>query len=212
MPLATPTPEPLASPPVVVPSTAAVPVTPPPAAAPEISQPVQEVKQGHLAYQENDPARLVVVGSYVRGDYERTELLDYEAAESFHRMAAAARAEGIQLMPISGFRTIADQQKLFDRQIQRQGSVEAAAKLSAPPGHSEHHTGYAIDIADVTRPDTDLKYALEETEAYRWLTNHAHEYGFELSFPPGNWQQVSFEPWHWRYVGSPRAQAIFATK
>ena len=214
-PLSPPAPVPSITAPSTVPLPAATPippaVAPPPVAVPPAVIPptVKEVKHGHLAYQEDDPTRLVVVGRYVRGDYERAEQLDIEAAEAFQQMEAAALAAGHQLMPISGFRTIVDQQKLFDRQIQRQGSVEAAARLSAPPGFSEHHTGYAIDIADRTRPDTDLKYEFEYTKAYAWLWDHADAYGFELSFPPDNGQGVNFEPWHWRYVVSPRAQAIF---
>lgn len=113
-------------------------------------------------------------------------------------------------MPISGFRTIAEQKVLFARQIARRGSAEAAARLSAPPGHSEHHTGYAIDIADRQRPETDLKYSFQKTNAYRWLNANANQFGFERSFPPNNWQGVSDEPWHWRYVLSARAAQVFA--
>ena len=177
-----------------------------------IEKPVPTVKTlyGHLPYQEDDPARLVAVGKYVRGTYERPESLDLEAAEAFKQMAALAQSQGVMVMPISGFRTIADQKALFERQIERRGSAEAAARLSAPPGHSEHHTGYAIDIADQQQPDTDLKYSFEQTRAYQWLNANAYQFGFEQSFPKNNWQGVSNEPWHWRYVVSPRASQIFA--
>lgn len=125
-------------------------------------------------------------------------------------ITAAAQA-GIRLIPISGFRSVADQVKLFERQIQRRGSEENAAKLSAPPGYSEHHTGYALDIGDGNQPAADLKYEFENTAAYQWLrANATHGYGFELSFPENNRQGVSFEPWHWRYVGSSEAGQIFA--
>jgi zinc D-Ala-D-Ala carboxypeptidase len=165
---------------------------------------------GHLPYAENDLSRIEPVGRFVRDTYERDETLDYEAVQAFQAMLAAAKAEGIALMPISGFRSIADQKTLFDKQIQRQGSEEAAARLSAPPGYSEHHTGYAIDIADVDQPDADLKFSFQDTNAYRWLVANAYKFGFEQSFPQGNWQGVSYEPWHWRYVLSDRAAQIFA--
>lgn len=164
---------------------------------------------GHLPYQEADPARLETVGQFVRGTYERSETLDVEATEAFRQMVAAAKLEGIELMPISGFRTIADQKELFEKQVERRGSVEAAAKWSAPPGHSEHHTGYAIDIGDM-QSDTDLKLSFQDTDAYRWLQTHAQQFGFEQSFPQNNQQGVSFEPWHWRYVKSARATAVFS--
>ena len=166
---------------------------------------------GHLPYQEDDPSRLETVGRFVRGTYERPESLDFEANQAFRQMAAAAKSEGVFLMPISGFRTIADQKELFEKQIERKGSPEAAARWSAPPGHSEHHTGYAIDIADEQQSDTDLKVAFEETSAYRWLQANARKYGFEKSFPQNNKQGVSYEPWHWRYIASPRAAEIFST-
>lgn len=176
------------------------------------SKPSTQVRTsfGHLPYQEDDPSRLVSVGRFVREDYERTELLDVEAEQAFQKMRADARAEGVALMPISGFRTIATQQVLFTRQIQRQGSADAASRLSAPPGYSEHHTGYAIDIADEHQIDTDLKRTFQETDACHWLQVNAYKYGFEQSFPENNWQGVSYEPWHWRFVLSTRAAKIFA--
>ena len=171
--------------------------------------PSPKASYGHLPYRENK-AQLSSAGSFVRENYERAELLDLEAAQAFERMRQSARADGINLMPVSGFRTIADQQALFDAQINRKGSAEVAAKFSAPPGHSEHHTGYAIDITDADRPETDIKHSFEETAAYQWLISNARAYGFEESFPKNNLQGVTFEPWHWRYVGSERARQTFS--
>lgn len=172
--------------------------SPPPAGAPP--------KFNHLPYDQAS-GNLVEVGTY----YDRSELLVDEVAQAFWRMADVAKTAGINLGPISGFRTVGDQRQLFERQISRQnGSEEAAARLSAPPGYSEHHTGYTIDIRDRDEPDTDLKYAMENTQAYQWLRENACQYGFELSFPDNNQQGVSFEPWHWRYIASPTAQQIFA--
>jgi D-alanyl-D-alanine carboxypeptidase len=160
---------------------------------------------GHFPFSEAPHERLVGVSKY----YDRVEYLDQEAAKAFQVMKADAQTQGIQLVLISGFRSISTQQQLFTKQIQKQGSKEVAAKLSAPPGHSEHHTGYAVDIGDGTQADKDLKFTFESTPAYNWLVNNAHRYGFELSFPRNNLQGVSFEPWHWRYVSSYRAEQIF---
>lgn len=160
---------------------------------------------GHFPYQENPRNRLVNMGKY----YHRTEFLDQETAIAFKKMKTDAKTQGVELILISGFRSVAAQKKLFLHQIQKRGNKEAAAKLSAPPGHSEHHTGYALDIGDGKQPKTDLKFQFESTQAYIWLVNNAHKYGFELSFPRNNGQGVSFEPWHWRYIGSSRANQIF---
>jgi LAS superfamily LD-carboxypeptidase LdcB len=161
---------------------------------------------GHYPFAENPRQNLVKVGNY----YDRTEFLDGETANAFQQMQLDARKQGIKLIIISGFRSIADQEMLFKRQIERKGGKKAAAKYSAPPGHSEHHTGYALDIGDGNNPNTDLKVAFETTAAFQWLVNNAYQYGFELSFPPNNSQGVSYEPWHWRHVVTPRASQIFA--
>lgn len=165
---------------------------------------------GHLSYAEDDLSQLTEVEPYARGDYQRVESLDYEAAQAFTDMQRVARSQGIELMAISGYRSIADQKDLFASQIQRKGSEAAAAEYSAPPGHSEHHTGYAVDIADASQPDTDLKHSFENTPAYQWLLDNAYMYGFEQSFPKNNAQGVSFEPWHWRYINSQPAKKTFA--
>ena len=73
--------------------------------------------------------------------------------------------------------------------------------MSAPPGYSEHHTGYAIDIGDGQVPATNVSRNFEKTKAFQWLKKHAAAYSFELSFPLNNPQGVNYEPGHWRYVG-----------
>lgn len=169
--------------------------------------PVQE-KYGHFSYGEAPIDRLI---SLEPPYYERTESLIDTAATVFVQMQADAAQAGVKLVPISGFRTVADQVKLFDRQIKRAGDEMNAARLSAPPGYSEHHTGYALDIGDGNQPKADLKYEFENTDAYQWLLTHAtRDYGFELSFPENNRQGVSFEPWHWRFTASKEAAQIFA--
>uniref|UniRef100_A0A0C1R759 D-alanyl-D-alanine carboxypeptidase-like core domain-containing protein n=1 Tax=Tolypothrix bouteillei VB521301 TaxID=1479485 RepID=A0A0C1R759_9CYAN len=174
-------------------------------------QPVEnQIAYGHFSYAQANPSELMIVSSYATGDDQRFELLNIEAGQALMRMMYSAREEGVWIVPVSGFRTIEQQQKLFQDQVKRRGSVEAAAKISAPAGFSEHHTGFAVDLADGRAPKQDVTLEFEKTNAYRWLTRHAREFGFELSFKRNNSQGVSFEPWHWRYVGSPNAIAAFA--
>lgn len=191
-----------------------LPNTPQPNANTTPNAPVASKSQsfyGHLPYAENSSNRLVSIGDFTRGTYRRTEYLDQEAATAFSQLVNAAAKANLTLQPISGFRSVKDQTELFDKQVQKHGSQKTAAKLSAPPGFSEHHTGYAIDIGDRNLPDQDLKVAFEETAAYRWLKGNASNYGFELSFPRNNAQGVNFEPWHWRYIGTSRAEVQFAS-
>ncbi|MFS8911875.1 M15 family metallopeptidase [Synechococcus sp. H60.3] len=161
---------------------------------------------GHYAYAEAPPESLQVVGHY----HGREVRLRQAAAESYLRMSAAAQADGIRLVPISGFRSIAEQEFLFFQVAQSRAlRPEERAALSAPPGYSEHHTGYAIDIGDAQFPQWDTQEAFETTPAFRWLEKNAARFGFELSFPRGNPQGVSYEPWHWRFVGDRHSLETF---
>jgi len=164
---------------------------------------------GHFPYREANTATLIPIGSYAQGKNQRFERLAPEAALALMQMIYAARDDGVWIVPVSGFRTLAAQDALFERQIQRQGSPAAAAQVSAPPGHSEHHTGYAIDLTDGRFPRHDISEQFAKTDAFRWLTRHGKTFGFELSFPENNPQGVRYEPWHWRFVDSLAAQRTF---
>lgn len=137
-------------------------------------------------------------------------LLQRDAAEALEALLAAARADGVRLTLISGFRSHDTQRSVFfDVKALRNQSAEERAKVSAPPGYSEHSTGLAVDLGDRTRPQTNLSEEFEQTPAFYWLQNNAHRYHFTLSFPRGNQQGVSYEPWHWRFEGSAQALQQF---
>ena len=173
------------------------------------SLPVQPL-YGHYPYEASKPADMALIASYSEGDRQRPEMLHPEAAKALHNMVSAARTAGIWLVPVSGYRTLAQQRTLFNAQIMQKGSPEAAAIVSAPPGYSEHHTGYAVDLTSGTLPhEQDISIAFAQTPAFAWLQTNAATYGFELSFPEDNAQGIAFEPWHWRYIGSPNAKAAF---
>ncbi|MGK7910616.1 MAG: D-alanyl-D-alanine carboxypeptidase family protein [Synechococcus sp.] len=161
---------------------------------------------GHFAYSEVDAAQLQDVGQF----NGRTEQLHAAAAVRFREMQAMARQSGLELVPISGFRSTEVQEFLFFQVGQSQSlTPQERALVSAPPGYSEHHTGYAIDIGDGRRPNTHLSVAFETTAAFRWLQANAARYGFELSFPKDNESGVSYEPWHWRFVGDSDSLSTF---
>ncbi|MEM7794979.1 MAG: M15 family metallopeptidase [Cyanobacteria bacterium P01_C01_bin.118] len=133
-----------------------------------------------------------------------------EVAQKVETMMAEARAVGVSLDAISGFRSLEDQQYLFfDLKAERGQTTQTRAEVSAPPGYSEHHTGYAVDFIDLSQPATELNAAFEDTPAFRWLEKNAAYYGFELSFPKDNEQNVTYEPWHWRYVGNQESLEMF---
>lgn len=164
---------------------------------------------GHLFYSEANPDRLTTIASYGEDIYQRYEYLDFEAAKALMKLIYSARNDGVWIVPVSAFRDVERQKLLFENQVERRGSIEAASKISAPPGYSEHHTGLAVDLADGRFPKQDITSQFENTDAFRWLQKNAEKFGFEMSFPPGNKQGVMYEPWHWRFVGSENASAIF---
>ena len=133
-----------------------------------------------------------------------------DAKAAVTRMLEKARAEGVQLDLVSGFRTLDDQNYLyFDLKAERGESAQTRAEVSAPPGYSEHHTGYAVDFIDKSRPSTHLEESFEDTEAFKWLEANAAFFNFEMSFQRDNEAQVGYEPWHWRYVGNQESLELF---
>ena len=165
----------------------------------------KEALLGHLEYKEAPESEIVAVN--VSGKRIR---LRKSAGKKFEQMVKDARKAGIRLVPISGFRSVKEQEKLFFKVgAQRNQTPAQRASVSAPPGHSEHHTGYAVDIGDGAVPATNLSPKFEDTKAFKWLEANAARYGFELSFPKDNPQGVSYEPWHWRFVGDKDSLEMF---
>lgn len=159
---------------------------------------------GHLPYQEAPASELAPITA--NGQL----LMRKGAARSFLAMQDSARRSGVILAPISAFRSKSDQERLFFKiKEQRNQETRKRAEVSAPPGYSEHHTGYAIDIGDGRTPATNLSPSFENTAAFKWLKNNAAQFSFELSFPKDNPQGISYEPWHWRYVGDSHSLETF---
>jgi D-alanyl-D-alanine carboxypeptidase len=123
----------------------------------------------------------------------------------------AMRAKGLSPFVREGFRTNEMQQDILDTRIRtyvNQGySKEKARSLAlqyvAEPGTSEHQLGLAVDINS-----TDGN----SWPCYNWLAAHAQEYGFILRYPQGKEKitGISYEPWHYRYVGEKAAAEIYA--
>lgn len=119
------------------------------------------------------------------------------AARAWTNMRDAALAEGIDLILISAFRSIARQSELLAAKLAKGMTLEEALVYSAYPGHSEHHSGNAIDIGTCSAPHLEEEF--ETSPAFSWLTTHAHHFGFSLSYPRGNPYGIAYEPWHWCY-------------
>lgn len=157
---------------------------------------------GHFPYPEVPESQLVSVGG--------GQQLRPDAAAALEAMRRHAAADGVDLVVLSSFRSLSLQRQLFfDVMAERNQSSRERAQVSAPPGFSEHSTGYAVDLGDGRAPGTNVSVRFEGTAAYRWLRDNAARYHFALSFPAHNAQGVSYEPWHWRYEGSTDALKLF---
>ena len=157
---------------------------------------------GHLPYPEALKNELIL---FSPGIYVHKEIY-----ENFKEMQSMAAKRGVSLQLLSGYRSIDLQRDIFyeNKSIRNQTAVERSM-VSAPPGYSEHSTGYAIDVGDGNYPDTHFEIEFEQTPAFRWMKRFAPKYHFVLSFPPNNKQGVTYEPWHWRYEGTVNALRQF---
>ncbi|MCL2627520.1 MAG: M15 family metallopeptidase [Oscillospiraceae bacterium] len=111
-----------------------------------------------------------------------------------------------------GYRDKAAQQKTLDDFIASIGR-EAALRRVALPGHSEHHTGLAMDLGamvDGVHHTFDYREA-NYHEPTKWFGINAHRFGFVLSFPEDRVEEggTIYEPWHYRYVGFPHSAIMF---
>ena len=135
--------------------------------------------------------------------------LQTAACDAFLEMQKAAAADGVTVWMQSGYRSVKYQTSLYERKTKyyldkgydNATAKEKAAAVVNPPGYSEHNCGLA---ADLNSPEhTGLDEGFEKTAAFRWLCEHAGDYGFILRYPKDaeDKTEIIYEPWHWRYVG-----------
>lgn len=170
-----------------------------------------------------DLSRFIVNGNYMLPEGYNPKLaeavkgsgvyLDYRVAPYYQQMYDAAKADGIILTPVSGYRSYDRQKNNFENRIKEHmneglDKVEAtkkAATVIMVPGSSEHNAGLAMDICS-------LAESFENYKEFQWLDEHAAEYGFILRYPKDEKSKaitgVVYEPWHYRFVGVETAKEI----
>ncbi|MEG0854109.1 MAG: M15 family metallopeptidase [Angelakisella sp.] len=136
---------------------------------------------------------------------------DRKGTEAYNAMAKAAKADGISLWVVSAYRSHEKQTTNFNNKIKEfQGmgytateAYAATAKLIAVPGTSEHSLGLALDL-------NSLETSFENTKTFEWLYKNCADYGFILRYPKDKTHitEISYEPWHYRYVGVDHAKII----
>lgn len=148
----------------------------------------------------------------IKGDMK----CDKRILDDLLQMLKDAREQGINLAIRSPYRDLNRQEYLFDRKIDRYMSgglsymdaYKKASQYVTVPGASEHQMGLALDITSDTYSTLDEGFA--DTKEGKWLAEHSCEYGFILRYPQGKEYitSISYEPWHFRYVGVEAATVI----
>lgn len=139
---------------------------------------------------------LVDVGPNLVGRMQR---LTPEAAANWQQMVEAASGDGIRLLIVSGFRSFDYQADLIRNKIEAGQSIGEILSVNAAPGFSQHHTGTAVDVA--TPGCRPLMEEFETSDAFRWLTSNALNFGFAMTYPRDNEHGFIYEPWHWALTG-----------
>ena len=137
--------------------------------------------------------------------------MDSRIVEPFEAMRAAAKTEGLSIYASSAYRSNELQDQLFRAEVSQNSKLyptasqaeAVAAESVARPGYSEHGTGLAIDLNGV-------QDNFVQSKEYRWLLEHAQDYGFVLRYPADKQEitHIKFEPWHFRYVGIENAEKM----
>jgi len=119
--------------------------------------------------------------------------MEATAAKALEEMFVAAKAQGIRLVAISGYRNYNRQSVLYKNAIATYGVNQMS---SAKPGHSEHQTGLAMDLNSIYQ-------SFQYTKESKWLAQNAHLYGYIIRYPQNKTDITGYiyEPWHIRYVG-----------
>jgi len=152
------------------------------------------------------PQNLKVISmDYAYGKEGENQLIDY-AYDSFIDLWESAHEAGHYLMVTSSYRDYESQKEIYDYRKSTKGERKAD-ESTARPGHSEHQTGLVIDM---TSKDALIDEEFKNSEAYKWLKDHAHEFGFIERYPEGKTYITGYSPesWHWRYVGKEIASII----
>lgn len=140
-----------------------------------------------------------------------------EIYEALTKMLEDGKRQGYSFCIVSSYRDAGYQQSLIEDDVKRytgeglsfSDALDKTLEQVMPAGHSEHETGLAVDItaADYVVLEKDQ----EDTPDNQWMRRNCREYGFILRYPKDKeWiTQISYEPWHFRYVGKEAAEFLY---
>ncbi len=152
------------------------------------------------------PSALAEIDTRYLYDKERPLKIHAKVQPFLYNMLENASSSGAAMEIISAYRSFGEQASLKADYKMTYGS--GANKFSADQGYSEHQLGTTVDLTTPALGASFTKF--EKTDAYKWLIENAHKYGFILSYPEENAYYQS-EPWHWRFVGVALATKLYDT-
>lgn len=169
------------------------------------------VNKTHGIDKDYEPRDLTTANPIVKGASQYQKMRK-PAAKAFKKLSDAAADKGLTIKVTSGYRPYSYQKYLFNKYVNKDGRYRAE-QYSAEPGHSEHQSGLCADVSSPS-VNYNLSQAYGTTEEGKWLTSHAHKYGFIIRFPKGKEKITGYEyePWHIRYVGKDAAKEIYKQK
>ena len=141
--------------------------------------------------------------------YADGQRLRSDAAAALARMAAGSYAAGAGRVGIdTAYRSYATQDALYDKYLALKGRTWTDTWYLRP-GYSEHQTGLTVDLLPIGRSNCSINDCIDETPQGVWLAKNAWRYGFLLRYEKGRTPVtgVGFEPWHFRFVGTPLSTA-----
>lgn len=149
-------------------------------------------------------------------DTQQGFIFNKTGVDMFIKMITDGREQGVDFVINSSYRSVENQQDIFNNDIDKyisQGfskeiAFEKTAAFIQKPGYSEHNFGICADIVSQEYPHVEQGF--EKTKAFKWLDENAHNYGFILRYPQKKQDitLISYEPWHYRYVGVENAKKI----
>lgn len=132
-----------------------------------------------------------------------------DASLALEEMFAACKEEtGATLQTISGYRSYAKQNTIYNNKLKSVGTKARADQYVARPGASEHQLGLAMDVGQKNK--TNLSASFSKTTGGKWVSENCWKYGFIIRYGE-EWEDVTgykYEPWHVRYVGREHAQKL----
>lgn len=147
---------------------------------------------------------LVQIDSSMCAQGRGEQHLQKPALEAFSKMYDDGKQLGLDIRAYGTYRSIPTQHWIWNNAVDSGRTIEDVDGLNARGGHSEHHTGLAVDVVI-------NDYDVEQTEEWLWYRENAHKYGFIIRYPKGKEHITGYkyEPWHLRYLGIEIASDIY---